>query len=228
MKPDARIWLFRIIALTSIVFAAGHSGGFLNTQEGYLARYGWGLFGALVAGLALWGGIYIYAAYGQKSGLVVAFIAGMADAVMGYGWFLASGSIAPLVLALWPPLLALLAGLIEGVLTKNNRMRAEERQAQDDSFARSLEIERIKQGYRIERAKLRQAEPPRVVVGAAAAVRGPRRDPVGIMIGEIERSEGRVTITELADLSGMSRGWVCGALKKAGYRKEGDAWSRSS
>lgn len=222
---DPRVWLFRIIALAAIIFAAGHSGGFLNTQEGALGRYGWGVFGALVAGLALWGGIYVYVAYDQRSGLLVAIVAVVADVVMGYGWFLKSATIAPFVLALWPPLLALLAGVIEGGLSRSVRAEQQAEDARAAELERELALKRLQGEQRLAAQRLKleaQTSAPQ-----PSANTEPASQPEQSVNSLLTASNGNFTVSQLVEASGMSRGWVHSYLGREGWSYDNGVWHKN-
>jgi len=128
-------WL-RILWLTliagSIVFAAGISGTWLNAQmpEG-LAHWRWGWLGATLAGLTVFGGVFL-AQREQKIGWAVAATGALVDILIDVQFFLVSHDLVmSAALGIFPMLIAVLAGVVEGrnlAIDSSYNLSMEERQ----------------------------------------------------------------------------------------------------
>lgn len=236
LSRNWRSWFFRGVAILAIIFAAGHSGGFLNQQEGALSALNWGTFGAIVAGLALWGGMYMFSAHGDRWGLAIALAAAIADGFMAYGWFMeTNATVSPIILAVWPPLLAVLAGIIEGRIA---RRMERERDTQDEKDKEAERKLREKLAVMEMRAKLKQEATPVVVVQAPVHVQREHEreqrtpEPIGdserALLELLEQNGGQGTVRDMADQFQMSVGKVHGLLAANGWQSIGKGqWSRN-
>ncbi len=236
LSKNWRPWFFRAVAILAIIFAAGHSGGFLNQQEGALAALNWGVFGAIVAGLALWGGMYMFSAHGDRWGLAIALAAAVADGFMAYGWFKATNAtVSPVILAVWPPLLAVLAGIIEGRIARRMEQERDTEAEKDKEAERRL---REKLAVMEMKAKLRQEAPPQTVIVQRSVVHRehehePRTpEPIGdnerALLELLEQNGGQGTVRGLAEQFKMSVGKVHGLLAENGWQTTGKGqWSRN-
>jgi hypothetical protein len=227
-----RPWFFRAVAVSAIIFAAGHSGGFLNRQEGSLAVFQWGMFGALVAGMALWGGMYIFSAHGDRWGLVIALVAALADCFMAYGWFVSTNaSVSPLLLATWPPLLAVLAGVIEGRMARHTEAMRVSEAVKDAEAERKL---KAKLATMEMKAKLGTSTPapPTVVQYVERPTQvtreAPRDRPRGWELEWLANWDGRGSVKDVAIGMGVSVGKAHGILTEQHWHPAGKGvWSHN-
>ena len=227
-----RSWFFRTVAVCAIIFAAGHSGGFLNRQEGALAAFQWGMFGAVVAGMALWGGMYIFSAHGDRWGLVIALVAALADCFMAYGWFVSAGAtVSPILLATWPPLLAVLAGVIEGRMARQVE-QAQSAEAEKDAEAkRKLEARLATMKLKAElAATIAPVQAPVIVVNPvrSAPERTNERTNNDQHAQWLDSWDGKGTVRDVAESLGVSVSTAHGALKDNHWHPIGrGVWSHN-
>jgi len=113
MKWLRLLWLTLITG--SIIFAAGISGTWLNAQmPNSLAIWRWGWLGAGLAGLTVFGGVFL-TQRGQRIGWAVAATGAAIDILIDVQFFRMSHNLTmSIALGTFPMLVAVLAGIVEG------------------------------------------------------------------------------------------------------------------
>lgn len=122
---------WRCVAIAAIIFESGISGSWLAAQMRDPLPYWWGFFGAVIQGLATFGGVNL-AQRGRRIGWLVIAVSGGAGVVFSYvffgevhSWFVAG------VLGIYPTGVAVLGGVVESSqqdLSKRDALEAEERE----------------------------------------------------------------------------------------------------
>jgi hypothetical protein len=219
VKPSLR-WLWPVLLIGSIVYAAGPNGAWMARQFTAPVPPAWGWFGAVLLGLAVFGGIKLAVA-GQRIGLAIALVGGVCAIVIDSQYFASAGHgiVMAALLGLFPTLLAALAGVVEGV----DATRAEA-QAEAEAQARLA-------------WELREASKDRAAARRLQAGRPPERTPdTDTVTGHADRPlfddatrraalaylgefAGDVSATDLAQRFGVSE--RTGRRYLAAYRRNG-------
>lgn len=108
-------YLWPILLIGSIIYAAGPNGAWMARQFSAPMPAGWGWFGAVLLGLAIFGGIKLAAGPQRRLGVSIAAVGGLVAVVIDTQYFTAAGhgSLLALALGAFPTLLAVLAGIVE-------------------------------------------------------------------------------------------------------------------
>lgn len=106
--------LWPALLVGSIVYAAGPNGAWMARQFTAPVPAGWGWFGAVLLGLAIFGGIKL-AAQRSRIGIAIATVGGVVAVVIDAQYFAAAGHgrLLSLALGAFPTMLAVLAGIVE-------------------------------------------------------------------------------------------------------------------
>lgn len=116
MQRPALRNLWPALLVGSIVYAAGPNGAWMARQFTAPVPAGWGWFGAVLLGLAIFGGIKL-AAQRSRIGIAIATVGGVVAVVIDAQYFAAAGHgrLLSLALGAFPTMLAVLAGIVEGI-----------------------------------------------------------------------------------------------------------------
>lgn len=150
LRPSLR-WLWPALLVGSIIYAAGPNGAWMARQFTAPVPPWWGWFGAVLLGLAIFGGIKLATA-GRAIGIAIALVGGIVAIAVDAQYFASAGHhpVMAALLGLFPTLLAVLAGIVEGI-----DVTAQETTAEADArAARELaaEAERIRLEWELREA----------------------------------------------------------------------------
>lgn len=106
-------WAWRILTILAIIFDAGIGGTWLGTQMQLGLPHWWGLLGAILAGLAVYGGVEL-AVHGDRKGIFVALCGILPSIAFAHQYFDARGHglLLAAILAGFPPGIAVLGGIV--------------------------------------------------------------------------------------------------------------------
>jgi hypothetical protein len=157
MKPTLR-WLWPLLLIGSIVYAAGPNGAWMARQFTAPVPPFWGWFGAVLLGVAVFGGIKL-AVSGSKTGIAIAAVGGIVAVVVDAQYFATAGhaGLMPLLLGAFPTLLAVLAGIVEGLEARAQESTAAAQAQARESRSAEEARQRLEWELR-EAAKDREAE----------------------------------------------------------------------
>ena len=123
-------FLWPALLIGSIIYAAGPNGAWMARQFTAPVPPVWGWFGAVLLGVAIFGGIKLATAR-QRIGIALAAVGGLVAVAVDTQYFAAAGHGALLALALgaFPTLLAVLAGVVEGLDATAHETRTQDEAA---------------------------------------------------------------------------------------------------
>lgn len=106
-------WTWRVLTILAIIFDAGIGGTWLGTQMELGLPHWWGLLGAILAGLAVYGGVEL-AVHGDRKGIFVALCGILPSIAFAHQYFDARGHglLLAAILAGFPPGIAVLGGIV--------------------------------------------------------------------------------------------------------------------
>jgi hypothetical protein len=144
--------LWPALLVGSIIYAAGPNGSWMARQFTAPVPPWWGWFGAVLLGLAIFGGIKLATAGRRAIGIAIALVGGIVAIAVDAQYFAAAGHglVMAALLGLFPTLLAVLAGIVEGI-----EVSAQESTVEADSRAereRATEAERLRLEWELREA----------------------------------------------------------------------------
>lgn len=237
-------YLFRGLTISAIVFAAGISGAWLSEQFTAPLPAKWGFFGALIIGIAIYGGVAL-GTHGDRKGYIIAALGSVAEIVFGFWYFAhAHDPVTSLVLGIVPTGIAIMGGLVENsveVLEQADAQLADalawerKRQEQADQRAHDEKLARIQANAqaRIEKARIEaeSATPQPTTDPAPKTVPTPAEK--GTLLPKPARlswlaEQDHVTVQDLVARWGYSDRSARKDLAAANFSKNGDgSWHRT-
>ena len=232
MKWLRLLWL--ILITGSIIFAAGISGTWLNAQmPDSLAVWRWGWLGAGLAGLTVFGGVFL-TQRGQKIGWAVALVGAAIDILIDVQFFRMSHDLTMSVaLGIFPMLVAVLAGIVEGRnlnIDLTRGLSLEERQLEWElkqrektaNHERRLEAIRVKAevngysqpGYSQVRSMKRNNETAKQVDNRLERLEA-------VLLNKPE-----ATYDVIVENTGIPRATAYRMINQSGWQKNGNGWEK--
>lgn len=241
--------IFRLLTLAAIIFAAGISGAWLADQFTAPLPQAWGFFGALIIGVAIYGGVML-GTQGDRAGYVIAGLGAVAEVTFGF-WYFAHGhdAFTALVLGIVPTGIAIVSGLVENTADNQAHAQAQaqahaERQAdiedEERTFAHRIEAQRLELEHAERLARIEANAQARIAVAQAQTIQpttdpAPKTVPFPAETGtppaqKIERpqrlqwltTQNHVTVEDLVNAWGVGERQVRKDLQEIGFSRNGD------
>lgn len=132
-------WLWRLVTVASIIFAAGVSGSWLGQQMTNPLPLWWGWLGAGILGLTTFGGVSL-AVKGQKIGWAIVVVSGLASITFDYHYFGSDHTFfVSAVLGGFSTVLAVLSGTVEVTTESINQSAVDLEREREDARRLALE-----------------------------------------------------------------------------------------
>lgn len=153
-------WTWRVLTILAIIFDAGIGGTWLGTQMQLGLPHWWGLLGAILAGLAVYGGVEL-AVHGDRKGALVALCGILPSVAFAHQYFDARGHGLLLagILAGFPPGIAVLGGIVaasakatESAAELARAQRLRQQRLDDQQRRRQQQLEDEERAYRRQEA----------------------------------------------------------------------------
>lgn len=166
--------MWKALTFLAIVFAGGISGTWLGEQMRAPLPWQWGWFGAILAGVAIFGGVNL-AIRGDWLGWLIITATGAATVVMDIMYFWDGHQLLALPLGLFPTALAVLGGMVEARSTAHAETRqravseaerARQQRIEDEERAHHRHLEELQLKATL-RAQLMAAQPNAPVASPA-------------------------------------------------------------
>lgn len=222
-------WIIKGLPYAAVIYGGGISGAWLGRQfTSPLPQWVWGWFGAALTVFAILAGIEL-AMRRDNIGWAIVVLTGISTGVMDYQYFVgAHDPFTAVALGVLPTGLGILTGIAASRLSvqqeaaqterETDRERwGRERQEREDEHRRKLEEIKLK-------AELKAVQPIHSVNEQVNERRPARKDyaPVYALI----QSDPFISISKMAEQTGISAGAIHGELKANGYHKNGNGWER--
>lgn len=145
-------WAWRLLTILAILFDAGIGGTWLGTQMELGLPHWWGLLGAILAGLAVYGGVEL-AVHGDRKGIFVALCGILPSVAFAHQYFDARGHglLLAAILAGFPPGIAVLGGIVAASAKATES-------ANDAAHAQRLRQQRLEDQQRRRQQQLEDEE----------------------------------------------------------------------
>lgn len=208
--------MWKALTFLAIIFAGGISGTWLGEQMRAPLPWQWGWFGAILAGVAIFGGVNL-ATRGDALGWLIITATGLATVVMDIMYFWDDHQWLALPLGLFPTALAVLGGMVEARSTAHaetqqraaseaDRARQQRIQDEDRAHQRHLEELQLKATLRAQLIAAQAAAPsaspapPAAPQRAASDTRSARQR----VFDALDNADGDISNAALAETCGIS------------------------
>lgn len=224
--------MWKALTFLAIVFAGGISGTWLGEQMRAPLPWQWGWFGAILAGVAIFGGVNL-AIRGDWLGWLIITATGFATVVMDIMYFWPDHQLLALPLGVFPTALAVLGGMVEArsashaetqqrAASEADRARLQRIEDEDRAHQRRLEELKLKAELRSQilaaqaSAPVASPAPPATPQRAASDTRSARQR----VFDALDNADGDIGNAALAKMCGISdataRGYRAQWVKERG------------